>query len=445
MFLWKKKPAAADAAGGTKSSRKPEKKAESGRFGRISGFLLKFRPQILCIVTGILLFAAASRYAGDPPDLVNGNRLQRNGYGGRTSHYSVIVEGLEEKPVTLDIPVSPRTYREEELPSIFDACADELSSAILGDNLSASEISADLTLPSTVEKYGIRITWISDHPDLLSSYGTVKNEDLTSPEDVTLKAYLSDAEGKRSELYVFPLTIIPKTLTPEEKLEREFLTFLSEKDAAQSADPELSLPENFNGKTIRYSQKSGQNWYIFLFLGPAAAVLLLLRDRQNTETEEKTRRRQMLLDYPEIVSKFMVFIGAGMTIRLAWESIVEDYETDRKRDPGRFPVHYAYEEMEKALAKLKTGAGEGKVYHDFGRACGLRQYMKFSGILEQNRRTGLSEIRLILGNEMDQAWEERKNTARRLGEEASTKLLGPLFLMLIIVMTMIIVPAMLSF
>lgn len=426
-------------------SRLPEKKPDAPACRSISSRILRFRPQIFCIAAGILLFLLASRYAGDPPDLINGNYLRRSGYGGRTSHYSVTVEGLEDKPLTIDIPVSPRTYEEEELPAVFAACMDELSVSILGSNPSAAEVSEDLILPSSVEKYGIRVSWISGNPDLLGSYGTVKNEDLTEPADVTLKACLSDAEGKLSECYVLPLTILPKTLTPEEKQKREFLSYLSENDAAQSADPGLSLPETYNGRKLRYSQKPRQNWSIFLFLGPAAALLLLLRDRQNAETDEKKRQRQLLLDYPEIVSKFLVFIGAGMTIRLAWESIVEDYELDRKRDPARFPVHYAYEEMEKSLARLKTGAGEGKAYHEFGRACGLRQYMKFSGILEQNRRTGLSEIRIILGNEMDQAWEERKNMARRLGEEASTKLLGPLFLMLIIVMVMIIVPAMLSF
>ena len=61
-------------------------------------------------------------------------------------------------------------------------------------------------------------------------------------------------------------------------------------------------------------------------MGPVCALLLWLREKQGMQTEEAARRRQLLLDYPEIVSKLMVFIGAGMTIRLAWENIVSDYE-----------------------------------------------------------------------------------------------------------------------
>ena len=46
--------------------------------------------------------------------------------------------------------------------------------------------------------------------------------------------------------------------------------------------------------------------------------------------------------------------------------------------------------------------------------------------------------------EMQEAFEQRKNTALRLGEEAGTKLIIPLMLSLIIVMVIVAVPAMLS-
>ena len=45
---------------------------------------------------------------------------------------------------------------------------------------------------------------------------------------------------------------------------------------------------------------------------------------------------------------------------------------------------------------------------------------------------------------MAEAFLERKNIAKRLGEEAGTKLLIPLFIMLMIVMAIVILPAMLA-
>ena len=64
--------------------------------------------------------------------------------------------------------------------------------------------------------------------------------------------------------------------------------------------------------------------------------------------------------------------------------------------------------------------------------------------MEQNRKAGTKNLRVILRTEVEDAFEMRKNLARRMGEEAGTKLLAPLFLMLGIVMVMIMAPAMMT-
>mgnify|MGYP003379931437 FL=1 len=46
---------------------------------------------------------------------------------------------------------------------------------------------------------------------------------------------------------------------------------------------------------------------------------------------------------------------------------------------------------------------------------------------------------------MAEAFEQRKHQARRLGEEAGTKLLLPLFLLLAVVMVMVALPALMEF
>ena len=51
----------------------------------------------------------------------------------------------------------------------------------------------------------------------------------------------------------------------------------------------------------------------------------------------------------------------------------------------------------------------------------------------------------ILEVEAVESFEERKELAKRIGEEAGTKLLFPMILMLLIVLVIVIVPAFLSF
>lgn len=406
--------------------------------------LFQWKAQLLCVLAGALLFFLSAAYMQPDGNLQHGRFLKRQFYGGETQSYRIHVEGLFSEPLSIDVPVSPRSYKEDEIQSVFEECMNKLSLQILGENASAAEIRSDLTLPSFMEEYGLYISWTSSDPELLGVYGNLHNENLKLPQELSLTAHLYDAGGKFEADYELPLTVHPRSLSPAEERKEDFLQFLRQADEEQAFSENLALPSEYQGSRLSYRENTEQSSWIFLVLGVLSAVLLFLRDRQNEGKNEKLRQRQMLLDYPEIVSKLMVFIGAGMTIRLAWANIVQDYESDREKQqtPER---HHAYEAMAQALAKLKTGANEGKVYHEFGRDCKLRQYMKLSGILEQNRKNGIANIRHILSAEMEQAWEERKNLARRLGEEAGTKLLGPLFIMLLIVMVMIIVPAMLSF
>ena len=71
--------------------------------------------------------------------------------------------------------------------------------------------------------------------------------------------------------------------------------------------------------------------------------------------------------------------------------------------------------------------------------------MKLGSLLEQNRKNGSKNLRNLLRAETADAFEQRKHQARRLGEEAGTKLLLPLFILLSVVMVMIAVPALMEF
>ena len=63
--------------------------------------------------------------------------------------------------------------------------------------------------------------------------------------------------------------------------------------------------------------------------------------------------------------------------------------------------------------------------------------------MSQNLRKGTKGLTELLKLESIQAFEERKAQAKRLGEEAGTKLLLPMFLMLAVVLVIVIVPALL--
>lgn len=87
---------------------------------------------------------------------------------------------------------------------------------------------------------------------------------------------------------------------------------------------------------------------------------------------------------------------------------------------------------------------ERQAYAEFGRRCELRSYMKFASLLEISLSSGGKNLKKLLESEMEEAFKQRADIARRRGEEASTKLLIPMFGILGVVMVIVVAPAFLS-
>ena len=93
---------------------------------------------------------------------------------------------------------------------------------------------------------------------------------------------------------------------------------------------------------------------------------------------------------------------------------------------------------------MQRDVTELESYEQFGKRCGLKAYRKLAALLTQNLRKGSKGLSELLRTEADQAFEERKAAAKKRGEEAGTKLLLPMFMMLSMVLLIVIVPAFLS-
>ena len=248
-------------------------------------------------------------------------------------------------------------------------------------------------------------------------------------------------DGYHADFQV-PIRLVPRTLSPDEQLLAGLQQEIEKRNEEQKTDEYLVLPERVDGRTISYRREKKENYFALPFLGIFLAFLLVIREREAEKVREKRREKELLLDYAELVSKLMILVGAGMTIRSAWERMVKDYE--HAREMGKQKQQAAGEEMCRTYYQLVNGMPEGTAYREFGRRCKLQPYLKLSSVLEQNRKAGTKNLRAILRTEMEDAFEMRKNLARRMGEEAGTKLLAPLFLMLGIVMVMIMAPAMMT-
>ena len=108
-------------------------------------------------------------------------------------------------------------------------------------------------------------------------------------------------------------------------------------------------------------------------------------------------------------------------------------------------MRYAYEEMLIAVREMESGISENEAFINYGNRCRLQKYVKFAAMVTQNNKRGNAYLLENLELEERDAFESRKSMAKKLGEEAGTKLLLPMVMMLGIVMIIVIVPAFLSF
>lgn len=143
------------------------------------------------------------------------------------------------------------------------------------------------------------------------------------------------------------------------------------------------------------------------------------------------RGKDIRYDFPEFLSKLTLLINAGLTFENAWQRILESNKSEGT----------LYLELERTFKDIKANKPRENCLRDLARRCKVNEITKFSTIVLQNLSKGSSDMTVMLENLANECWNHRKSMAKQKGEEASTKLLFPMMLMLIAVFIITIVPA----
>lgn len=397
------------------------------------------KKRIIVIIIVISIVIAVILWTSVQKDTSTYEKLLRDSYGGatRTEVFQVEIDGKEEE---IEIQISPRVYEEVKIQVLFQEAMEELDQIVLGENASFDYVDSNLRFPSKLDNYPFLISWELSRYDVINMSGELIQDKLrdVDPENqgvlVTVKGTLVYQEKEaqyQAEVLLF---------VKEEKLEisEEIRRMVETIDEETQTDEYLVLPKVWNGKSLDWKKKNGLNLSLILCLGVATAVLLVVRDKQKIVKKEKERKQEMLADYPEIISQFTVLMGSGMPAKKVWGKVAEDYRRQKQISGKR---RAAYEEILYTWQEMQSGVPEAECYERFAGRCELLPYMKMGVLLAQNLRKGAKGLSQMLSLEAVDAMEERKSRARRLGEEAGTKLLFPMLLMLIVVLAIVVVPA----
>ena len=104
-------------------------------------------------------------------------------------------------------------------------------------------------------------------------------------------------------------------------------------------------------------------------------------------------------------------------------------------------MHPGCEEILRTCQEMGHGVSELDAYRNLGKRARLPEYRTLATVLAQNLRKGGKEMTAILEREAEEAYENRKKHAAVLGEQAGTRMLLPMLVMLLLVMVILMVPA----
>jgi hypothetical protein len=353
---------------------------------------------------------------------------------------------------TYTVTVHARQFTRKEAEDRAQEILGQFPESLLGENESADRIRSPLVMPQALQVRPFTLSWESSRYAVLDTDGSIFNTDYRQDqaEEVELTAVLTCGEYRFQKK--MDLVVRAPLRDEQQKLQDAVGTALLEAEK-ESADREIfKLPDSAEGLALVWREKVEDASAGVLILGLVICILVWYVTDYRLHEKTRERNRQLAIDYPQLTSKFVLYMGAGMSVRNVFYKCAEEYRLKTaagsrkgKGNIGAGSGRWLYEEVLLVCNELDSGVPEADAYMHFGRRCRLRQYTKFCTLLVQNLRRGNDTLLQVLREEAETSFEERKNLVRELGEEAGTRLLLPMMIMLGITMLMIIVPAYFSF
>lgn len=461
--------------------------------GKFPDFLQVTENQIrLCLLVifcGNLLGLGVSFMAYLESDTIKDGYLIRKEKGeGSYEEELIVSDGTQTQKIQIFVEAVP--YTEEELQQFLESAVLSMDEKILGENESLDHVEYPLNLMTEIEGTPVTVEWNTDQPVYLDWEGAIGEEVPETGVQVHLTGELYAGDYLR--IYEKEITVYPEKL-PEDKA----LIRAVEKQLYQNSETEgkyQQLPQEAGGKQLTWHKMYAQDGWLITGMAVMAGILLILSEKSRQKEAQQRKEQEMLMDYPLILNKLILFMRAGVSSRMAIQRIVAEYQREmcnlqeekvltdferlfhkvqkskfvrkgkykkvkhkkkyskgetgdslflfeRVRDTSRV----AYEELSRMYFEMEQGIPEVVAYERFGVRCNLKEYRTLSTLLIQNLKKGSSQFLPSLEKECRLAFEERKRRALIAGEEAGTKLLIPMVMMLLIVLMIIMVPSFLAF
>lgn len=358
------------------------------------------------------------------------NLLYRNEYGEGSASIELLADNGQEQ-IQVSLELEERQYSVEELELLYDTFLIELEKVVLGKNQSMEEIRYDLSLVHMIDGYPFQVEWQTD-ATFIDTQGRLVQEKVQRIQPVELSATIQANGFYR--IYTFACCVKDRAepIPWEKKLQEE----LQNLEEVSRQEGYMELPTVLGEQKLAWKKQILYTGVIGFLITPVLAIVLFWAKDRDLHMLVEKRKEEMKADYPEIVSKLALYVGAGMTVQNAWKRLASEYKKIAEKNK-----RYAYEEILLANRELESGVSWIEAFERFSRRCAIPEYTKLVTLLSQNVRKGNANLSVALREETRNAFEELKHEVKKQGEKAGTKLLVPMMLLLLMIMVIVMVPA----
>lgn len=363
------------------------------------------------------------------------NSLERKepGQGDYTEEMEIEGDYYKGKYV---VEVEEKDFSKKEAEALFRGAKKEIEQEFSGENKDIDHIMYDVVIKEKYQDGKVAADWSFDEDSVIDTEGKILQEEVSKP--IILQATVHLKCQKRESIYTFPFRVVPVSKNSKEG----FLLEVKKQIQKNSKDDEkVELPVKVNGQTVRWKKEKSLRGLGVMLLGLFLPVVVSYGGKADQRRNLNQKKRMLQQDYPSIVSQMSLLLGVGISVSEAVSGICKRYE--RSRNYGG-EIREGYELLTQMSREMKDGVSEFMALEHFGRKADIKEYRKLALLLEQYLRKGNAYMREQLENENINAFEMRKLTAKKLGEEASTKLLFPMMGMLAMVLMLMVIPALMK-
>ena len=363
------------------------------------------------------------------------NRLERNkpGQGNYTEEMEVDGESYSGNYI---VEVEERHFSEEEAEKLFRSAKKEIDREFLGRNKDTEHVMYDVVIRKKYQEGKVKAEWNFDDGTRINTEGKIQMEEVKKP--VIIQASVQLKCQDRESVYSFPFRVIP---VPKNSKEGFLLEVKKQIQKNSTDNQKLKLPTKINGQVVKWKKKKSLRGVWLMVLGLSLPVIVFYGQKVEKKRDDERRKKILQQDYPLIVDQMSLLLGVGISFSEAVSKICTRYERGRRHGEKS---REGYELLTQMNWEMRDGVSEIMALEHFGRRAEIKEYRKLALLLEQYQRKGNAQVREQLENENINAFEMRKLTAKKLGEEASTKLLFPMMGMLAMVLVIIVIPALMK-